>query len=200
VTEIQQNRWDQLVRRVANITSPGSMVNDSLTELFPVLDVETLKAELLALSGTRIAFGAQNHASSAGDLNHAQIFNPENSGAIITVTRVDFRAAATMDIRYAMAVLPLTDLNANEAYRDGRLLQIGKPVGQLRSVQQAAGIPIVGSFLVEGNITRTMESDEGLFVLSPGTGITWATTVTGTASIFSFMWRERVAEPAELNF
>jgi len=200
VTEIQQNRWDQLIRRAANIVSPGSMVSDSLNELFPVLDVENLVLELQLLSGTRIGFGAQNHASSAGDVNHAQLFNPAGSGQIITCTRVDFRAAALMEIRYAMAVLPLADFTANINFRDGRSIPLGLPIGQVRGAQQVGGIPIVGSFLVESNVTRTMESDRGLFVLSPGTGITFATTVTGTASIFSFMWRERLAQPAELNF
>jgi len=200
VTAIQQNRYDQLVRRVNNITSPGSMVADSLSELFPMINVETNKSELQLLSGTRLAFGAQNSALSVAEVNHAQLFNPVGSNQILTCTRVDLRAAATMEIRYAMSIVALTNFTANINFADGRSLVTGSPIGQVREVQQAGGLALVGSYLVLANDTRTLQSSDGLFVLSPGTGITFATTVTGTASIFSFMWRERLAEPAELNF
>jgi len=199
VTEIQQNRWDQLVRRVANIVAPGSMVSDSLNELFPTLNVETLVAELQLLKGTRIAFGSLNHPASAGDLNHVQVFNPVDSGMIVTVDMVNIRASAVQEIRYAIVSTALADSTGNPTIRDTRVPAF-LPSAELRSVQQVGGIPLQGSYLVGANITRTLKNDFGLFVLSPGFGIQFATTLANTASIFSFFWRERTAEPAELNF
>lgn len=200
MTEIQQNRWDQLIRRTANIVSPGSMVADALNELFPVLEVETNHAELLLLSGWHIAMGAINHPALAANLNHVQLFCPADSRTILVCTRVDLRASGTQEIRYAMSVAPLTDSVANNGFRDGRLAVATPPVGQVRSVQQVGGIPLVGSYLVVPNITSTIRDENGVFVLTPGTGITFATTVVNISSIFTFHWKERVAEPAELNF
>jgi len=200
MTEIQQNRWDQLVRRVANIVSGGSMVSDALNELFPHIDVETLLAELQLLKGTRICIGAVNHPSSAGDVNHTQVFNPVGSGIICTVTAVQFRAATLQEIRYAMSNVPLTDSTATAVVFDGRLGILQNPTCQLRSVQQVGLLGRQGAYLVEANVTRELKDSNGLFVLSPGTGVTFATSTAAVASIFNYYWRERLAEPAELNF
>ncbi len=45
--ELQQNRYDQLIRRVGGIIGPGSKVVEALGELFPVIDVENVPGELL---------------------------------------------------------------------------------------------------------------------------------------------------------
>jgi len=57
VTELQQNRYDQLLRRVGDLKGPGSKVNDVLQELFPTIDVENVPGELLFLMGTHIGLG-----------------------------------------------------------------------------------------------------------------------------------------------
>ena len=175
-------------------------MSDSLNELFPVLDVETNHIELLMLAGWRPAMGSINHVALAANLNHVQLFNPVDSGFLLVCTRVDFRAGATQEIRYGMSGTPLTDSTANNSFRDGRLPLATSPIGQVRSVQQVGGISQEGSYLVLLNETNTIRDENGVFLLSPGRGITFATTLVNIASIFSFMWKERLAEPAELNF
>lgn len=200
MTEIQQNRYDQLVRRVNNIVSPGSMVNDSLNELFPTIDVETLNAELSYLSGWRLAFGSTNQPALAANNNLTQLFNPVGSGMIVVLERIDVQDGTAQIIRYGLSTTALTNLTANEALRDTRTGILPIPVAQCRDVQQVGSIAQFGMFFLRASINFSMADKRGLFVLSPGTGVTFATTVVNNALLFSYQWRERVAEPSELNF
>lgn len=200
MTEIQQNRYDQLIRRVNNIVSGGSMVSDALSELFPMIDVENLKTELQLLSGTRLGFATSTLIASALDQNHHQLFNPVDSGLIVVLERVDFNDQTAQLIEYALAELPLTNSTANHALRDTREGILRQPVAQVRDVQQPGSLPRFGSFRVEPDVTFTLADKRGLFLLAPGTGLSFSTTVLNTTSNVTFQWRERVAQPAELSF
>ena len=88
MTEIQQGRYDALVRRVADLKGPGSKVNDMLEELFPVFDVEKLPSELYRLANIDLCFGgagiagvaAQSAALTLGNkLNRAEVWQSEHS-------------------------------------------------------------------------------------------------------------------------
>lgn len=200
MTEIQQNRFDQLIRRVTNIVGGGSQVNDTLNELFPVLEVETLNAELAFLAKWRLAFSSVSHLASVGDVNIAQLFNPVGSGVLVVLERIDLRAGAAMNIEYTVSNTPLTNFTANQAMRDTREGILMQPLGQCRDVQQVASLAQFGLFFVEAAVTFTMQDKRGLFVLEPGSGVEFGTTVANVASLIGFQWRERLAEPAELNF
>jgi len=200
VTEIQQNRYDQLLRRVNNIVSPGSMVADALNELFPMIDVESLVMDLSFLSGTKHGIASQAFAPSAGELNHYQLFNPADSGNIITLTRVDLHTTASQQFEYDVSAAAIGTSTATHRLRDTRDAVTDQPVGQVRGVQQAGGLPTVGALFVIANTQSTIENQKGLFVLAPGTGVTFATTTNNTTATLTFQWRERVAQAAELNF
>ncbi len=200
MTEIQQNRYDQLVRRIANIVSPGSMVGDALNELFPTIEVETLNAELSLLLSWRLGFASQNKLAVAANLNHIQLFNPVGSSHIVVIERIDIRVDADQFVNYALSNLALTNNTSNHALRDTREGILPLPIAQLRDVTQVAGIASFGLTFVQTNIIQTLQDKRGLFVLAPGTGVTFATTALNTGLMCSLLWRERVAEPAELNF
>jgi len=176
------------------------MVNDALNELFPFIDVETLSLELQYLSTWRPGFGSINHAASAGNLNHAQIFNPAESGMILVVTRVDIRVASTGIVRYEMTGTPATLFPVIGQLRDTRTSIADRPVGQVRNEVIVGGLAAIGQWFLLTNVQDTMADPRGLFVLVPGTGVTFATTLANIASTVNFFWKERVAEPAELNF
>ncbi len=200
MTEIQQNRWDQLIRRASNIVGGGSQVGDTLNELFPMLDVETLVSELAILSGTRLALGSTSQGASALDLSHSQLFNPADSNMILTVERVELNMPVGTLVEYAFAVLPLAGSSFSSVFRDTRLGFTDVPVGQIHDVQQPAGLPTIGMIFVTTDTQASLFDKQGLFVLGPGTGITFATTLINRTFRVTYHWRERVAEPAELNF
>jgi len=200
MTEIQQNRWDQLVRRAANIVAPGSMVNDSLNELFPFIDVESLSLELQYLATWRPAFASHSHAASVGNFGLTQIFNPADSGMLLVVTRIDSRIAADAILRFVLADTPITTFGIVGQLRDTRTGIDDRPVGQVRFATQAGGLTFEGQVFLLANVNHTFEDAKGLFVLRPGTGVTFAASVNNTATMHNFFWKERVAEAAELNF
>jgi len=200
MTELQQNRYDKLLRRVGGLIGAKSMVNDALGELFPTIDVESLNAELGLLSGWRLGFGSTDQLASAGNTNHSQLFNPAGSGSLVVLERVDFRTPASAVVRYALATAGLTNFTANVALRDTREGVTVAPLAQLRDVQQPGGVALFGSIVLQAGVTFTIEDKNGLFVLAPGTGLTFATTIQNINFTVNYLWRERVAEASELQF
>ena len=198
--ELQQNRYDQLVRRVGGLIGPGAKVGEVLAELFPMLDVETLNAELSLLSSWRLGFSSHNAVAAAGDLQLIQLFNPAGSGNLVVVERVDMRVDSDQFVAYAMVNAALATLAAQHDVRDTREGIQLPPIGQVRTVSQVGGIADVGLIFVQTNINATIEDKRGLFVLAPGTGVTFVGSVANTGLAVSFLWRERAAEASELQF
>jgi len=199
VTEIQQNRWDQLVRRVANVVGGGSQVNDTLNELFPTLDVESVPGELLYLSGMKLAFCGSALQASVGNTNHHQLFNPTGSQVLATVTGVHVHSTSNQSFRMAATTTALTTSVGNVILRDLRNLT-DVPTCQNRTVQQAGGIPLITEWRALASVMLHIADPNGIQILFPGTGLTVATVGTNIVSTVNWFWRERVFEPAEVNF
>jgi len=199
-SELQQNRYDQLVRRVGGIIGPGSKVSEALTELFPVIDVEQVPLELLFLAGTTLGQGATNQSNLAGNLNHSQLFNPVRSGQLIVPTYVSVFSGTAQIIEYTTTITPLTTETGNVIPRDTRAGLAAPVVGQTREVQQVGGLPETGVIRLLANVQFVLRNEGGLFVLAPGTGLTFANTTANTDLLMNYMWRERVALESELNF
>ncbi len=100
MSELQQSRYDQLLRRVGDLKGPGSKASEILTEVFPTFDVEGYQGELQALNRRVLGIGASTILGAAGELAKIQLFNPAGSGLLITVTSVTFSATTTQDMRY----------------------------------------------------------------------------------------------------
>jgi len=200
VTEIQQNRWDQLIRRAANVVGGASQVNDTLNELFPVIDVERVPGELLALSGMRLCWAGTQLVASPAEFNHHQIFNPVDSGALIVITQVDMFALTTTSFRFTNGIAVLATLAGNERRRDTRQGIDADVLGQNRTDQSAVsgGLDFRIRAVASGSVN--VKDDNGIAILFPGTGLTITADTTNIISAVHFMWRERTFEPAEVNF
>ncbi len=197
-SEIQQNRYDQLVRRVAGIIGPGSKVSEVLTELFPMIDVENPPSELLALGGTRLAFGGVENNPGAGNRAVNQIFNPADSGTIITVTAMLVSSSASMVITWGTnsAALP-TQVNT-EAFADSRLVA-ARPIGQIRIRLTPVAAVTTGFLRQSGGAAFVYAFPNDVAVLSPGNGLEVGTVGTAIQTQTTFYWRERTALPSELS-
>ena len=202
MTELQQNRYDRLLRRVGGLIGAKSMLNDALGELFPTLDVENVPGELLALQATTLGWGSTSLGAVAAVRNHHQLFNPLDSNVLIVATTVSLQTDAALgqssEFRFSNFIGELTTLAGNERRRDTRAGALASIVAQLRTVQDAVN----GGFdqrlqsLTIGSTTLT--DANGLAVIFPGTGLTVTCQTTNLASTVSFMWRERVFERSEL--
>jgi len=199
--EVQQTRWDQLIRRAGGSIGPGSRVAESLSELFPVLDVETLPAELLFLNGTRLAFGSVNLGASAAEFSKIQLFNPPGSGMLVTLTSAYFNTSgAAVSIEASFSSAALATPVGNAPLRDTRTGVAVLPVATINQEQDASGIPSFIQFRLNSIDTLKITDPNGIVVLAPGTGITWAPQIVNNALMATFFWRERVTVASELNF
>lgn len=199
MTEIQQNRWDQLVRRVSGIVGGGSQVNDTLNELFPFLDVETNKGELQALAGTGIAWGRILAGPTVGENSRGQLFNPVGSSKIITVTTVSIRGAAADNFELGTLEVALASLSAVARFRDTRFGSVLVPVAQLRTDTNVGATPATFSVAAGTSPSLLLTDANDIAVLTPGFGLVVSASTANVGIRVGFVWRERVAEPSELN-
>lgn len=202
-SEIQQNRYDQLIRRVGGIVGPGSKVSEALTELFPVIDVERVPGELLVLGGTFLCFGGSLITSIAAQFPEFQLFNPAGSGKIVTLTTLEVSSSATTSVRVNVEPVALGGGIGTEKFRDTRLgtgAPAGLPSAQVRTASSAATTGSFGTLRMLADTQIAVTDPNGLFVLAPGTGVNFGGAVALSTLRFMLFWRERVAEQSELNF
>jgi len=198
--EVQQTRWDRIVRRVSGSIGPGSRVSETLTELMPVLDIERVPAELFALGGTHIAQGFSVENGVAANFQQSMLLNPVNSNALITLTSISVFSDFDQSFDLGVTQNVFTNNNpTNVAFTDGRLFAASVPVGQVRD-----GISLVRGVSFYNLRANTTESQfyqppDAVAVLSPGTAYSVGASVVNTLILVAYTWRERPAEESELN-
>lgn len=197
--ELQQTRYDQLVRRVGGLIGPGSKVSEVLGELFPVVDLESVPGELLRLGGTFIAFGGASVTGAAGQSARLQLFNPAGSGKIVTMSHVDIGTQVTDVIRFGVVTTALATGLGTEVHRDLRSLPPLRPTGQIRSLSSVALAPATGQVRLLSNTSYRIEDPNSVAVLLPGSGFEVGNTAVAITVTATFFWRERVLEQSELN-
>lgn len=199
MSSINQNRYDQLVRRVMDLQGPGSKVNDVLTELFPMFDVENMPIELLRLSDTRVCMGGGLFVAVAAASPTAQLFNPVDSGKLVTITTVNLGFALATQIRWGVTVAVRGAALGTELFRDTRDLVPDLPTADVRAEVVAALASGTNQTRSGANSNFTLQDPDGVAVLAPGSGFEIGAAVQNNGGNFGFTWRERVAEPSELN-
>jgi len=199
--DLQQNRYDQLIRRVGGIVGPGSKVAEALSELFPVIDVERVPGELLILGGTQICFGSARVDAAVAERPTVQIFNPAGSGKIVTLSTAIVSASLNGNIvAWQPTETELADLQSTARFRDTRLGFDNVPSAQIRSDSIAGAVGRIGQYSGLANTPYMIQDDNSVAVLAPGTGLEFQANSTDTILTVAFYWRERVAEQSELLF
>lgn len=200
MNELQQNRYDQILRRVAGLIGTGSKVSEVLTELFPVLDVERVPGELLVLGGTRLCWGGTNATGAAGQNIRIQLFNPVDSGTLITVSSVHIGTGAAQFIRAGITNVALTTGIATQLFRDIRAGPTSRPTGEIRTQSSVAAAPATVLLRFVLNDQMVLNDENSVAVLAPGFGMEVGSNNAATEVNATFFWRERAAEQSELNF
>lgn len=198
-SELQQNRYDQLIRRVGGIVGPGSKVSEALTELFPVIDVERVPGELLLLGGTRLAFGGGTIVGAAGQRPKAQLFNPVGSGQLITVTSVIASTQVADTLRWGVQPIQLSTGIGTETFRDTRL-GLARPTGAIFQESAVALASGTNQARLIVNDPIHLDDENAIAILAPGNGFEIGLSLVANSLFYTFSWRERTAERSELSF
>lgn len=199
--EVQQTRWDRILRRVSGSIGPGSRVSETLSELFPVIDVENVPAELLALGGIHLASGTTLEAGVASNFQRAQLLNPGDSGSLITVLQLSIFSTTAQGLGIGITQNVFSNLNAaSTAFLDGRLFGTATPVGQVRDDIGLVADVNFFEIKVASDKSYDYKPPKAVAVLSPGTALSVTTTAANTVLLVSFLWIERPAESSELQF
>lgn len=196
--EIQQTRYDRMVRRVTGIIGPGSKVAQVITELFPMINVEDPPAELMILGGTSLAFRGTDIAAAGGLSNASQLANPIDSGKVITVTQVLIHLSVTTLAIVTLAHPLLANSNGFGEFRDSRSAAPGggAAVGNTR-IETGAVVNPGFEVEVQATLSFSLRDDNAIAVLLPGDQLTIATNVTNLRLAVAYFWRERVLEQSE---
>ncbi len=199
MSEILQSRYDQLVRRVGDLKGPGSKVDDVISELLPIIDVENMPAELLLLMGTRLAIGeADLSPGGVGTFGQAMLRNPPNSGAIITILEIRTGTDQQQEMVAGPTLTTYPDAQPS-AFVDTRIFP-EPTVGQVLSDNT---LLVPGSTFYRFRLLSGREvvwkRSKGIAVIAPATAFSVSVTNDATNFNCSFLWTERVAQPSELN-
>lgn len=196
--DLQTARYDQLIRRVGGLYGGGSKVVEALPELFPVLELENTTPELLALTGWRTAWQSSLRPAVAGEVSKSQIFNPVGSGSLVVVTQVGLHVDVAqrpvqMEIVTVQLASPVPGL-----FRDARF---GVPRNTTAQIASINNVPTGGGLRVIVDALQIfIRDDNGLVVLTPGTGLDVGTVNSQIALTVNYFWRERLALESEINF
>jgi len=198
VSEVQQTRWDRIIRRVSGSVGTRSHVSETLSELFPMLDVENVPGELLLLGGTRLADGGGTIVGA--DSPKCQLFNPADSGHLVTVTSVVMSTTTEDTLRWGTSNFELAAGIGTETFRDTRLQIPQQPIGGIRQEAAVALAPGTNQCRISANDPFQLSDPNGVEVLAPGTSLVFGLALAGNTLFYSFSWREREALSSELQF
>ena len=197
--DLQQARYDQLVRRVGALYGGGSKVVEVLPEVFPVLELENATPELLALSGWRLAWQNITQNEVVAQTSAVQLSNPAGSGIIAAVTQLIIRTSLTDNIQMLLTDTLFSSASIRGLFRDGRLGGNRNTTCELRSdpnLPTGAGIRL----RLTADVPFTIRDDNGIVVLPPGTAMQVGSVGNNTRLSVNYFWRERQAQESELNF
>ena len=198
-SELQQNRYDQLIRRVGGLIGPGSKVSEALSELFPVLEVENVRGELYALGGTVLGLGTRTSAGAAAVHQQIQLLNLPDSGVIMTVTACWLGSDTAQEIAFGLVNTTLATFTVTQRPRDSRFDLATPILGQVRFGSSAAIAPDVGRIKVGAVESVHLIDADDVAVLTPGNAFQVTTTALNTSLAVTFFWKERAAQPSELS-
>lgn len=198
MTAINQNRYDQLTRRVCDLKGPGSKVNDALTELFPMFDVENVPAELLLLSGSRLCMGNLFLAAGGATFFSTGLLR-NNAGSGVIARLIEINVTAVQQNIALGPTLNSAAATGTRAFVDGRVFGEGTAL----VTQGSNNTLVVGSLFYTINTgsdgTIIYRPPAAVAVISPGTAFSVGCALADTALNLSFLWIERQAQPSELN-
>jgi len=145
------------------------------------------------------AWGGGAFSAVVAESPTAQLFNPVGSGYLIIPTSVWISFQIAVVIRWGVGLVAMPVVPATQVFRDTRDLVPNLPTGQIRTRSAVATASGTNQTLKSAQNDFVLQDPNGIAVLAPGTGLEIGAAQTNVAGNFGFAWRERIAEPSELN-
>lgn len=196
---LQTGRLENLIRRWGSIKGGGSVLSETLGDVFPILDLENLPPELLLTAGISMIAGTGTVTGGVGQLGAVQLVNPTGTNAILTLTKFHVKTAAVQGIACGLTTDLLSPL-INSRNMDSRSAVTFNAAARIAVSANAAGS--LGDFVVdtEATIDREVTIPHGIAVITPGNAFRLTASATNTLLRVSFFGYVRQAEPSELSF
>ena len=196
---IQTGRLENFVRRWASIKGGGSVLSETLNEVFPVLDLENLTPENLLLAGIQLVAGESDVTGGVAQNGGVQIQNPVGSGNLLVVTKAAVLTGTTQLISYGASNALFVGAGATSRNRDTRNRDDFNGAALIRT-NTNANTEFHGRLRVSSAENLEITDPNALAVLAPGTGFTVVSVTNNTLIRVSFFAYLRRAEPSELSF
>ena len=195
---LQTARLENFVRRWGSIKGPGSVLSETLGDVFPILDLENLTPENDLPAGWSRVAGTGTVTGGVAQTGAVQLINPTDSRSLLVITKIIIQAGAQT---FGLAIAdPFTPTLIATRHLDSRSTQDFNGSAVIAVDTNAAGV--LGQFLIdtEAQIDREVENLNGIAILSPGNAFQVLAGATNALIAVTFFARVRLAEPSELSF
>ena len=195
---LQTGRLENLIRRWGSIKGPGSILSETLGDVFPILDLENLPAELLLPAGISLIATSGSATGGVAQLGGVQIQVPAAAGMIFTLTKFHVKTALVQAVSCGLRTPNAPAINSRNL--DSRQVQNFNGGLRLLGLTNTAGE--TGNFIVDtqATIDREVTVPRGIAVLTPGGAFQVTASITNTLIRATFFGYLRLAEPSELSF
>jgi len=195
---LQTARLENFIRRWGSIKGEGSILSETLGDVFPVLDLENLTPENQLVAGWTTFWGFLTVLGVAAQTTGLSVVNPPASGNIIVVDQVVVNRETTGNFTIGRS-LPLFTTILNGRTRDSRAPQF---TGAVRFGSNAnTGATETGLiFRTAGLVDNVIELPHSIAVLGPGGQLAVVNSTVNDNLTCSFAGRVRALEPSEESF
>jgi len=199
VGTLQTARLENFVRRWGSIKGGGSVLSETLGDVFPMLDLENLSPELQAVAGwiPYVVFGTV--IGDAGDLGAIQIGNAPGSEVIATVDKVIVNTVVAQAVTWGQSTA-LLNVVGNVRNRDSRSPGVFSGFVTIRALTSGTLAETSGIIRTVAGVDREYEYKDALAILGPNSAFTLVESVVAESLTVTFFGRVRLAEPSELSF
>ena len=195
---IQTARLENFIRRWGSIKGPGSVLSETLGDVFPVLDLEHLTPENQLMAGWESFWIAGGVAAVAAQRSGASLINPAESGALVVVDGFIMSPSGATIVTVGTELALFTQIIVRVIKRDTR----GQPFSGKAALGGNTNVSTDETGLTYRALATTdaqIEIPGSLAVLEPGTQLAVVLTTVNLSLRIAFYGRARLAEPSELS-
>ena len=196
---LQTARLENFIRRWGSIKGGGSILSETLGDVFPILDLENLTPENHLTAGWNLFCGQATVVGVAAQLAGLQLTQPAGRTSLVVVDKIIVNAELAQDITFGVNLTPRASI-INTNNKDTRNAQAFNANAIITGNANMGVAALGGIIAVAAATDRELEAPNGLGVLGPGGSFSVVCATVNSDLTVTFFGRERQAEPSELSF